>query len=156
VTFPQLSNSHRAWIRRIDWTVAALVAALIVVVHIVNMTHAGGLWRDEAAAVNLALMPSFGEIWSHLELESFPLLITMMLRVWSALSFGGSDLGLRVFGMLAGLAVLAALWWNAWRFSSSPPTLSMLIFGLSPVVIRWGDSLRAYGIGVFFSSLVWD
>ncbi|HMJ06245.1 MAG TPA: hypothetical protein VK474_08310, partial [Chthoniobacterales bacterium] len=111
---------------------------------------AGGLWRDEAAAVSLASMPSFGEIWAHLEHESFPLLFTMLLRGWSALGWGGSDPGLRVFGLCVGLAVLAALWWNAWRFSSAPPLVSLLLFGLSPVAIRWGDSLRGYGLGVCF------
>lgn len=144
------SDSHRAWIRNLEWMVALLVAALIVVLHFLNMTHAGGLWRDEAAAVNLALSPSFGEIWSHLEHESFPLLLTLLLRAWNAMGLGGSDLALRTFGMLVGLAVLAALWWNAWRFSASPPMISMLLFGLSPIAIRWGDSLRAYGLGVLF------
>ena len=160
MTLPRLLDAQRARIRSIEWMVAALSAALIVVLHFVNLKHAGGLWRDEAAAVNLALFPSFGEIWSHLEHESFPLLLTMLLRAWNALGLGGSDLALRIFGMLVGLAVLAALWWNAWRFSASPPIISMLLFGLSPVAIRWGDSLRAYGLGVFFFllalGLIWN
>ncbi len=91
------------------------------------MRYAGGLWRDEAAAVYLAQMPSFSQIWSHLEHESFPLLVTMFLRGWSALGLGDSDGTLRAFGLLVGIAVIAALWWNAWRFSSSPPLLSMLL-----------------------------
>lgn len=160
MTFPRLSDAQRARIRSIEWIVAALVAALIVVLHFVNLTNAGGLWRDEAAAVNLALFPSLGEIWSHLEHESFPLLLTMLLRAWNAMGLGGSDLALRTFGMLVGLAVLAALWWNAWRFSASPPIISMLLFGLSPIAIRWGDSLRAYGLGVLFLllalGLIWN
>lgn len=160
MTLPRLSNTQRARIRSIEWIVAGLVAALIVVLHFVNLKHAGGLWRDEAAAVNLALFPSFGEIWSHLEHESFPLLLTMVLRAWNTIGLGGSDLALRSFGMLVGVAVLAALWWNAWRFSASPPTISMLLFGLSPVAIRWGDSLRAYGLGVLFLlialGLIWN
>jgi hypothetical protein len=149
VIFSQSSASHRAWIRRIDWIVAAVIAALIVVVHYANMTHAGGLWRDETGAVNLARLPSFSEIWSHIELESFPLLFTLLLRVWNAINPGNSDLTWRGFGLVVGLLVLAALWWNAWRFSSSPPLLSMLLFGLSPTAIRWGDELRGYGLGVF-------
>ncbi|HEV2842650.1 MAG TPA: hypothetical protein VGW39_15110 [Chthoniobacterales bacterium] len=160
MTLPRLSDAQRARIRSIEWIVAALFAALIVVLHFVNLKHAGGLWRDEAAAVNLALFPSFGEISSNLEHESFPLLLTMLLRAWNALGLGGSDLTLRIFGMLVGLAVLAALWWNARRFSASPPIISMLLFGLSPVAIRWGDSLRAYGLGVFFLllalGLIWN
>lgn len=138
-----------ALIRKLEWIAAFLVAALIAVLHIVNWRQAGGLWRDEAAAVNLALFPSFGEIWGHLEHESFPLLLTLLLRGWNAIGLGGSDLALRVFGLLIGLAILAALWWNAWQFSASPPLVSMLLFGLSGTTIRWGDSLRAYGLGVF-------
>ena len=109
----------------------------------------GGLWRDEAAAVNLALFPSLSEIWGHIEHESFPLLLTLLLRGWNAIGLGESDLALRVFGLIIGLSILAALWWNAWQFSASPPLISMLLFGLSSTTIRWGDSLRAYGLGVF-------
>lgn len=139
---------RQASIRKLEWVAALLLTALIVVLHFVNWTHAGGLWRDEAAAVNLALFPSFGEIWTHIEHESFPLLLTLLLRAWNAIGLGGSDLALRVFGLLVGLAVLAALWWNARQFSASPPLISLLLFGLSGTTIRWGDSLRAYGLGV--------
>ncbi|HEX4640687.1 MAG TPA: hypothetical protein VH252_04835 [Chthoniobacterales bacterium] len=150
---------QRAWIRRSEWIVAIVVTGLAIVFHVVNLLNAGGLWRDEAAAVNLSSVPSFGEIWSRLEHESFPLLLTLLLRAWSAIGLGGSDLGLRVFGLVAGMAVLAALWWNAWTFSKSPPFFSLLLFGLSPTLIRWGDSLRAYGLGVLFLlltlALIW-
>ncbi len=141
---------RRAWIGKTEWLVALALSALAIVFHVANLLNAGGLWRDEAAAINLSAFPSFGEIWSHLEHESFPLLLTLLLRGWTAIGLGGSDLGLRVFGLLVGVAVLAALWWNAWTFSKSPPLLSLLLFGLSPTLIRWGDSLRAYGLGVFF------
>lgn len=129
---------------------ALLITVLIIAVHLVNLRRAGGLWRDEAAAVNLAQRASFGEIWSHLEHESFPLLITMLLRGWSALGAGGSDFGWRAFGLVVGVALLAALWWNAWQLTRSPPLFSLLLVGLSPTAIRWGDSLRAYGLGVLF------
>jgi hypothetical protein len=122
---------------------------MIVVLHFVNWQHAGGLWRDEASVVNLALFPSLKEIWANLEHESFPLLLPLLVHGWDAIGFGGSDPALRVFGLLVGLAIVAALWWNAWQFSASPPFISMLLFGLSGTTIRWGDSLRAYGLGVF-------
>jgi hypothetical protein len=148
-----------ALIRKLESIAALLVAALVAVLHFVNWQHAGGLWRDEAAAVNLALFPSFAEIWGHIEHESFPLLLTLLLRGWNAIGLGESDLALRVFGLLVGFAILAALWWNAWQFSASPPLLSMLLFGLSGTTIRWGDSLRAYGLGVFLlllaMGLIW-
>ncbi len=59
-----------------------------------------------------------------------------------------------------GLGLLAMIWWNAWHFSQAPPLLSLLLFGLSATTIRWGDSLRAYGLGVFFAlltlGLIWS
>jgi hypothetical protein len=139
---------QRTSVRRLEWIAALFLTALIVILHFVNWAHAGGLWRDEAAAVNLALFPSLSEIWAHIEHESFPLLLTLLLRGWNAIGLGGSDLALRVFGLLIGLAILAALWWNAWQFAASPPLISLLLFGLSGTLIRWGDSLRAYGLGV--------
>ncbi len=143
-------NSEPAWGRWVAWSAAGLVTVAIVVLHVVNLRSAGGLWRDEAAAVQLATMPSLGAVWSHLEHESFPLGITMLIRGWNAIGLGGSDLGLRALGLAIGLLVVAALWWNAWRFSSAPPLLSLLLLGLSATAIRWGDSLRAYGLGVLF------
>ena len=143
-----MSEIRHIWIRRGEWIMAAGMTAVIAVVHVANMRRAGGLWRDEAAAVNLAQMPSLAEIWEHLEHESFPLFFTMLLRSWSAAGLGESDLALRAFGLVVGLAVVGVLWWNAWRFSSGPPLISLLLFGLSPIAIRWGDSLRAYGLGV--------
>lgn len=148
-----------ALFRKLEWAAASLVAALIVVLHFVNWQYAGGLWRDEASVVNLALFPSLREIWANLEHESFPLLLPLLVHGWDALGFGGSDAALRVFGLLVGLAVLGASWWNAWQFSGSPPFISMLLFGVSGTTIRWGDSLRAYGIGVFLlllaMGLIW-
>src|SRR5689334_4952621 len=104
---------ERAWIRKTEWIVALALSALAIAFHVVNLLNAGGLWRDEAAAVNLSTLPSFGEIWARLEHESFPLLLTLLLRGWTAIGLGGSDLGLRVLGLIVGMAVLAALWWNA-------------------------------------------
>ncbi len=154
-----ISESLPAWSKRLHFGAAAFVSAIIIFLHVVNLQHAGGLWRDEAAAVRLAEMPSFAEVWTHLEHESFPLLITMSLRGWNALGLGGSDFGLRVFGFCVGMAILAAIWWNAWTFSASPPGFSLILLGLSGTTIRWGDSLRAYGLGVFFAlltfGLVW-
>ena len=153
------SAPRKPLLRSLEWSAALLLTALVVVLHFVNLTHAGGLWRDEAAAVNLAFFPSFSQVWTHLEHESFPLLLTLLLRGWNAIGLGGSDLALRVFGLLVGLAILAALWWNALQFSASPPLISLLLFGLSGTTIRWGDSLRAYGLGVllllFALGLIW-
>ncbi len=148
-----LAESQPAWGRRLHFVAALIVTAAIIYLHVVNLQQAGGLWRDEAAVVRLAEMPSLAEVWAHLEHESFPLLFTLTLRIWQAAGLGESDFGLRLFGFSVGMALLAVLWWNAWTFSASPPGWSLILLGLNGTTIRWGDSLRAYGLGVFFALL---
>src|SRR5262249_9181467 len=71
------------------------------------------------------------------------------LRAWSCLGLH-SDFSFRILGLLIGLTILPVLWWNARQLSSSTPILALLLFALSPVTLRWGDSLRAYGLGILF------
>jgi hypothetical protein len=149
----------QVWLVRAEWAVAAVLTLLIVALHVVNWRSAGALWRDEAAALALAQKPTFGAVWQHIEHESFPLLITLLLRGWTAVGLGEADSHLRLLGLLVGLAVLGAVWWNALQFTRTPPIVALVLFGCSSVAIRWGDSLRAYGLGALFLlvtlALVW-
>ena len=142
------SGHQSTWFGRLEWAVAGLLTAAAIILQVVNFRHAGGLWRDEVAAVNLAQMPTWADIFAHLEHESFPLLITVMIRIWTALGFGGSDAGLRALGFVISIGMLAALWWASWRLTRRPPLLALVLIALSPVAVRWGGSLRAYGLGV--------
>ncbi len=141
------AEHQRKWFDRCEWSIAILLTIAALVLQVVNFRHAGGLWRDEVAAVNLAQMPSWSAIWANLEHESFPLLITIVIRAWSALGFAETDLGVRMLGLLISIGLVAAIWWSVWRFSQRPPVLMLLLIALSPVAIRWGGSLRAYGLG---------
>ena len=66
---------------------------------------------------------------------------------------------MRLLGFLIGLAALGALWFNARVFKISFPIISLLLLGFCPALIIWGDSLRAWGWGVFWIlltlGLVW-
>lgn len=139
-------ENHR--LRWIEWAVALLTVAAIVFLHLVNLRHAGGLWRDEVVTYRVATMPSLAELWSSIWYDSFPGGIHLVLRLWSGLGGGTSDLGLRLFGALIGLGVLAVVWLDARLLGSRFPFLSMMLIGFSPVVIRFGDSIRAYGFGI--------
>ena len=149
---PRSPDSHRQrWIARLEWIVAIALTTAAIFLQVINFRHAGALWRDEVAAVNLAQMPSWSAIWSNLEHESFPLLITVLVRIWTAVGFGGSDTGLRALGLVISVGILAALWWSTWSLVRRPPLLSLLLIALSPVALRWGGSLRAYGLGVLLA-----
>jgi len=117
----------------------------VAALHSVRLLHAGGLWRDEAGAARLAMMPTVREIFGLFQHEAFPLLFPVTLRTWMAVA-GGGDIALRAFGLLVGLSIVGVLWWNAraWR---TVPLLSLALLGLSVPVLIYGDSVRGYGLG---------
>ena len=131
--------------RRLEWAVAVVATLLSITLHILFTTHAGGLWRDEVNTVNVSNLPSLGEVWDHIEFDSFPILWLLIVRSWSVL--GGSDPLFRCLGLAIGVSSLALLWFNARAFKSSVPLLSVALIGFSPSIILWGDSMRGYGFG---------
>jgi hypothetical protein len=137
-----------SWVNHVEWVTAALVGFLAVSLHLRFVTQVGGLWRDEANSVQVATMPTFAEMWHVLDYDSFPLLFLTVLRGWLGLFGADNDGALRVLGCIIGLGVLVALWSNARAFGYRWPVLSLALVGLNPMLIRYGDSTRAYGLGI--------
>jgi uncharacterized membrane protein len=131
-----------------------LVAIIAISLHFRFVTHVGGLWRDEANSVQVATLPHFTEIWRALEFDSFPLLFFGILRAWTGMFGPENDTALRALGFIVGLSVVAALWLNARRLGARVPVFSLAFVGLNPMLIRYGDSTRAYGIGILLILLV--
>jgi hypothetical protein len=133
---------------RFEWLFAILILLISVCLHIRFVTHVGGLWRDEANSVNLAGLTSLAEIWRSIEYDSFPIFFVLVLRPWLELFGFYNDVALRVLGCIIGLGLLGALWYNARAFGARLPVLSLALVGLNPMLIRYGDSTRAYGLGI--------
>jgi hypothetical protein len=134
--------------------VALFSTLLIIYLHIVFGMHAGALWRDEASTLEVATMSTFTEMWSNLSFESFPALFFVILRVVAEVPATVSDSALRVFGVSVGLLTLGVIWLNARWLRLGFPLLSLALIGLNPMIIRYGDSLRAYGLGIALMLLV--
>jgi hypothetical protein len=132
--------------REIEWVIGALITVMGVYLHWVNFHSAGALWRDEAGVVRIATLPTLHEMWSNIGHESCPILFPALLRVWS-FAFAGTDIALRLLGFLIGLLMLGAVWLNSWFFYRSVPLVALGLLAVNPNVVRWGDSLRAYGLG---------
>lgn len=132
---------------RREWIVAGGVCLVAVVLHLLFLTHAGGLWRDEANTAQVATLPSLGELWHELTHDSFPALYPLLLRVWGAVGLGGSDFGLRCFGCLVGFGMIGAAWATARNFGFRVPWIMLSLIACNLAFVRWGDSLRAYGLG---------
>jgi len=133
-------------LKRAEWIVAVLLSAMSIFLLVVRISHAGALWRDEVAVVNLARMPSVPDIAENFQHEAFPIPFPLFVRVYTNL-FGTSDLALRTFGFVAGLAVLAAIWVSARLIGRAPPVLALALLGLNTTFLFWGTTVRGYGFG---------
>jgi hypothetical protein len=139
--------SHLLAVDRLEWTAALGLSLLAGWLHVEVLRHAGGLWRDEIGGVQLATLPTLREVWRWLTHDAFPLLFPLLVRGWSALGLGGSDVGLRTLGFGIGSFLLGTVWLTARWLGGKPPVLALGLFAVNPSVIHWGNPLRAYGCG---------
>ena len=155
-----MSRAHdpRPIFRCVETTVAVIVTAAVICLHVIVLLHAGGLWRDEVNSVSFAAMPSLAEMWANLRYTSIPALSLVVTRLWLAV-VGPSDFGLRVLGFIVGMSIVAAFWFNAKALGFRFPLVSLLLLGFNATVIRWGDSIRPYGLGMLLAlgtfTLMW-
>lgn len=133
--------------RAVELAVAIFLSLAVAALHFNVMQHAGPLWRDEISSLRVATMPTLDGFWSALVYDPVPALFFGLLRLWNSFAFGATDESLRSLGFLIGLGILAAIWAAAWSIKKSPPTWAVLLLGLSPVALVFGDSMRAYGLG---------
>jgi hypothetical protein len=134
------------WLARIEMALALTATGVALALHVRLLLNAGPLWRDEINTIAVAMQPTLAGVWRRLESESFPLLTFVLLRAWQSLG-PGSDVALRAFGLVVGLSTVAALWWSRRRMGLSPPLLALALVAVNPLVVRWGDSIRGYGLG---------
>jgi hypothetical protein len=135
-------------VRRIEWVCALAVTAIIIFFHLYRVSKAGALWRDETITRATAMMPSFSGMWSSMRYARPPLLPYILIRAWNDIGqFAATDAGFRLLGGLTGIGILATLWFSSRLLKLQVPLLSLVLFGLNPNVILWGDSPRGYGLG---------
>lgn len=152
------------WLRTrahfIEMTVAGWLTLMLGVIHLAVLNHAGPLWRDEISSVRLATMPTLSSFWSSLAYDPFPAFYFLILRGWRAIGLANIDFDLRILGCLIGLALIAAIWWSCWRINRSAPLWPLVLFALNPITFEFGDSIRAYGVGLIWIVLsfacIWD
>jgi hypothetical protein len=151
--------SHLLAVDRLEWAAALGLSWLAVWLHVEVLRRAGGLWRDEIGGVQLARLPALRDVRRWLTHDAFPLLFPMLVRGWSALGLGESDVGLRTLGFRIGCLLLRVVWLTTRWLGLKPPVLALGVFAVNLSVIRWGDALRAYGCGAMLIlvtlGLVW-
>jgi hypothetical protein len=149
----------KRFLRLAETAVAALLTITSIVLHVRATMSAGALWRDEANTVSLATLPTFADLWRNMEFDSFPLLWLLVVRAYGSLVGPMNDQAFRALGFVVGLALLSALWLNARTFRYNLPLVSLALLGLTPSLIVWGDSVRAYGLAMTLilvtNALIW-
>lgn len=145
------ASSGRA--RQATTIVAVALTLLSCYLHLQNFTNAGSLWRDEINTVELASQPSISNIYANLQYDSFPLIWFFLLRTFMRVA-GWEDYALRAFGLSIGLLTLGAVWINGRLFPHRVPVLALFLIGVNGALIRYGDSLRAYGLGLLTGTLM--
>ena len=126
---------------------AVILTAAAVSLHVLVITHASPLWRDEVGTLGLATLPHFSETWRMLTHNADPILFPCLVRLWAALGLGNTDFGLRVLGSVIGFCLVAALWVAGRAMRLPWPVVSLALLATNLQVVRWGDSLRPYGFG---------
>jgi hypothetical protein len=144
------------WLNRFEWLAVLVVGLVATALHVRFITHVGALWRDEANSVQLSTLPTFTEVWRFLDFDSFPILFFAVLRWWTGIFGPDNDAALRGLGLVIGLGVLAVLWLNIHSLGARLPVLSFALIGLNPMCIRYGDSTRAYGLGILLILLTFQ
>ncbi|MEY2602022.1 MAG: hypothetical protein QOJ36_1341, partial [Verrucomicrobiota bacterium] len=112
----------------------------------VRANHAGALWRDECASVQLARMPSVSDVLRNFQHEAFPPFFPLIVRIYTIL-FGSSDTVLRIFGFCVGCFVISAFWINSRLFRTDVPLVGLALMSLNTTFFVWGTTIRGYGLG---------
>ena len=128
---------------------AILLTAVVVFFLFLRANNAGALWRDEAASLQLAQLPTIGDIAANFQHEAFPIPFPLVVRGYSAI-FGSADATLRWFGFAVGVALIIAGWFSSRSLADRGPLLFLSLLGLNATFLLWGTSLRGYGIGCVF------
>jgi hypothetical protein len=144
---------------RLELSIAGILSILAIALRARLALSAGGLWRDETNTVGLATSPTIHELWTNLQFDSFPLLWMLIVRGVAHLGGPMNDSAFRLLGFGVGVALLIALWFCARSLRYRIPLVSITLLGLTPSVIMWGSTVRAYGFGMVLAivctALLW-
>lgn len=135
-------------LNRVELAVAALGTLLFIYLHVFFCQGVGALWRDEIDLLGVATLPTLGDVWSHMEFQSHPVLHVLVVRTWAGIFGADNDDALRVLGLLIGLGGVGALWLNARLLGVRWPLFSLVLLGCNPLFVRYSDSNRASGLGI--------
>lgn len=127
-----------------DWLVLGAGGLLFSMISLGNMAR-WSVWFDEAYGVYITRF-NFLEIARYTAADVHPPLYYWLLKAWQA-AFGNSELALRsmsLFFMIVAMVIVYALIRKL--FSRRAATLTMLFMVVSPMMVRYSEEARMYGL----------
>lgn len=155
MTEPLPVSPDDAMPRRAERLFALVALVLALSLHAVFLLNAGSLWRDEINSVNIASTGSLAESVANLEFDSFPAGWFVALRPLAAHFGPGDAAAWRLLGAITGLLLAAVVTLAGIDMTGRPPIVAISLLLLNAVVLRFGDSVRGYGIGLIFAVLTY-
>jgi uncharacterized membrane protein len=147
--------------RKLNATPTTVLAALLIVIgtalRVYLYLQNPSPWLDEQQlAVNIASRSFTGLVRELDFAQSAPLLFLWMIRLVVAFA-GVNELALRAVPLTVGLLLLPASWLFARRlFSEREALLTVTLVALSPVLIRYSNEIKPYGLDALVAiGLVW-
>ncbi|MCU1350293.1 MAG: hypothetical protein JWO56_3323 [Acidobacteria bacterium] len=132
--------------------VGAAIAAVSAALHVIFLQSAGAFWRDELVSIRVAASPTLSAWMQRLQFESFGAVWQLLLRAWMSVA-GDAIPTLRLLGFLIGLGILAATFMASRITGSGTPLFALAVIGTNAALIRSGDAIRGYGLGVLLGIL---
>jgi hypothetical protein len=143
-------NFNRQFPSRADSAACVALILIAAALYLVPFVHASALWRDEVDVLNVARLPG-EELLRKLEFESFPIGWFLVLKGWIGAGLDGSARALRVLGLLVGMVLIGVCFLMARGVGNRGPAVLLLLLVTNEEVIRYGSTIRAYGMGMVFA-----
>lgn len=106
---------------------------------------AADVWVDEANLVLTSGKP-VGELLAQLRVDSSPPLYYLLVHFWSVL-FGDGAFALRLLSTLAGVGLVAAVWWAGRDWvSPSAGAWAAVFVAFSPIQMFYSQQIRMYAL----------
>lgn len=148
---PTAYDGRMKSITRTDFGVIAGIAALYGLLTFGGITR-WSIWFDEAFSAYLMRF-DMGGIMHYTAADVHPPFYYLVLKLWTLL-FGTSDLALRSLSATAILAAIIAVYLFVRHvFGLRAALMSVALLALSPLLIRFGQEARMYGLVVLITTL---
>ena len=128
------------------WQAAALPACLVLgLVVFAHGLGASSLFVDEAASWHAAV-GSLGDVFTRVRMDEVaPSTYYVLLHEWIYRFHATSEAWMRLPSMLAGVALVGAVYWLAYLVSGrAAAALAALMAALDPAILNYAQQVRAY------------